>query len=99
MTPLQAWKTILDKLGEDRMDFPTVPKTNKTPVWFSAKAVGEFVYIDSARHHRPSSKISVPRKLHYKTFEKIYPIYLRRENGEQVSSEAAAVTVNQVYYY
>lgn len=99
MTSLQAWNTILVKLKENRTEFPTAPITKRIPVWFSAKIDGEIILIDNAIDHRPSSKLTVPRKLKYKTFQKIYPLYHRRENGEQVSAEAALVTVNQVYYY
>ncbi len=37
--------------------------------------------------------------LDYKQFVKIYPIYIRRENGDAVSIEATASTVNQVYWF
>jgi hypothetical protein len=99
MTSQQAWNTIFNKLKANRMEFPTVPKTKKTPVWFSAIVDGEIILINNATNHRPSSNLAVPRKLKYGTFQKIYPIYLRRENGEQVSKEAGSLTVNQVYYY
>lgn len=39
------------------------------------------------------------RKLTFKDFQKIYPIYLKRESGQSVSKEAIAATVNQVYFY
>lgn len=99
MTSQQAWNMIFSTLKGNRMEFPTVPKTKKTPVWFSAIVDGEMILVDSAINHRPSSNLTVPRKLKYSTFRKIYPVYLRRENGEQVSSEAGSITVNQVYYY
>lgn len=99
MTSQQAWNKIIEKLKEHQTEFPTAPITNKTPIWFSAIVDGEIILIDNAVNHQPSSKLTVPRKLKYKTFQKVYPLYLRRENGEQISAEAASVTVNQVYYY
>jgi hypothetical protein len=99
MTSQQAWNTIVDKLKGERKEFPTVPIVKRTPVWFSAVVNGEIILIDKAITHQPSSKLTVPRKLKYTTFQKIYPLYLRRENGEQVSVEAGSATVNQVYYY
>jgi hypothetical protein len=99
MTAQQAWNIIFDKLSGNRTDFPTAPITKKTPIWFSAIVDGEIILIDNAINHQPSSKLKVPRKLKYRTFQKIYPLYLRRENGEQISAEAKSLTVNQVYYF
>ncbi|SEP93250.1 hypothetical protein SAMN05216232_1361 [Virgibacillus subterraneus] len=78
---------------------PTVPKTKKVPVWFSASKDGTIIFINKAFDHTPSSKLSSERKLDYNTFQKVYPFYLKRENGEAVSSVVSAVTVNQVYYF
>lgn len=99
MTALEAWNAIVGGLLEKPREFPTVPKIKKTPVWFLASTDGEKVIINEARINKPSSKLSMPRKLVYNTFLKIYPLYLKRESGEQVSAEAAAITVHQVYYY
>lgn len=99
MTSQQAWNIIFNKLKGNRMEFPTVPRTKKTPVWFSAVVDGDIILVDKAINQRPSSNLTVPRKLKYRTFQKIYPIYFRRENGEQVSAEAGSLTINQVYYY
>lgn len=94
-----VWNNILDKLGENKREFKTVPKTNKQPIWFSAYREDRYVYVESAIENMPSSKISTRRKLSFKVFEKVYPLYLKRENGEAVSKEVIKVTVNQVYYF
>ena len=99
MTPLRAWNTIVEKLTGNRMELPTVPKTRKVPVWFSATTNGETIFINEAIDHTPSSKLSVERKLSFSDFQKVYPLYVRRENGESVSSEVTAVSVNSVYYF
>lgn len=99
MTSIKAWKLIMDNLTENPMEFPTVPKTKREPVWFSAVVDGDIVIINEAIQNKPSSKLSKKRKLDYKTFEKVYPLYLKRESGERVSSEVTAITVNQVYYF
>lgn len=99
MTPLQAWNMILSRVEGKRIELPTVPITKKAPVWFSATTDGKTIFINRAIEQSPSSKISVQRKLNYSKFQKVYPLYLRRENGESVSSEVTAVTVNQVYYF
>ena len=99
MSSKQAWNAIINRLEGNSIELPTVPKTKKVPVWFSATTDGETIFIDVAIENRPSSKLSVKRKLKYKTFKKVYPLFLRRENGESVSSEVSAVTLNQVYYF
>jgi hypothetical protein len=50
-------------------------------------------------YNKPSSKISGIRILTEEGFKKIYPLYLRRKNGESVSEEAHAATFNIVYFY
>lgn len=99
MTTQEAWLKIISCLKGKTIEFPTVPTTNRTPVWFSASTDGEIILINAAKNKQPSSKITVNRRLKYKTFEKVYPYYLRRSKGEAVSTEVAKITVNQVYYY
>ena len=60
---------------------------------------GETIIITPASEHQPSSKLSAPRILKYSNFQKVFPLYLRREKGEPVSAEVTAITVNQVYYF
>lgn len=94
MNSNQAWNTIISKLIGKRIELPTIPKTQKTPVWFSATTDGKIIYINTATDNTPSSKLSMERKLTYEVFKKVYPLYLRREKGEQVSYEAGKATVN-----
>jgi hypothetical protein len=96
---LKEWRTILNCLIENCVELPTVPKTRKGPVWFSASAEGDIIFINQAINNKPSSKLAMQRKLNYKTFNNVYPLYLKRENGEKVSSEVSSVTVDQVYYF
>lgn len=93
------WQKIIQVLAEGSREFPTKPITNRTPVWFKAETNGEVVYITEATEHRPSSKLKMPRRLTLKKFDEVYPYYLKRLNGEQVSREVASVTVDQVYYF
>jgi hypothetical protein len=99
MDSKQAWEKIIDALRGKAIELPTVPKTLKSPIWFSATTDGTNIYINVATFNKPSTKISAQRTLSFDNFCRIYPIYLRRENGEQVSQEAASTTFNQVYYY
>lgn len=93
------WNIIVNNLKEKCIEMPTVPKTRKTPLWFSATTDGNIIIINRAVNNKPSCKLSMERKLTYNTFEKVYPLYLKREKGEQVSSEVTSVTVNQVYFF
>lgn len=94
-----AWKIIINELNQKEREFHTVPKTKKEPVWFAAKSDGKNIYIDKARIHKPSSKITSIRVLKLDNFLKVYPLAIKREQGESVSSEVTKTTVNQVYYF
>lgn len=93
------WQKIINDLKNNPRDLHTVPKTNKKHLWFYAYTDGEKIYVTNAKENTPSSKISSTRTLDFASFEKIYPIHLRREKGESVSQEATATTRNQVYWY
>lgn len=93
------WLKIIQDLKDNPRDLHTVPKNNANPKWFYAYTDGDKIYVENAKEHTPSSSISLRRALDFTNFEKIYPIHLRRENGEQVSQEATKTTVNQVYWY
>lgn len=95
----EAWLIIINSLKGKKLEFHTVPKNNKKPLWFTASSDGIFIYIDNAVVNKPSSNLSMVRKLDFKNFSKVFPLYLRRENGEEVSSEVSKVTLNQVYYF
>lgn len=99
MTNLEYWNQLLSSLKGINHELPTTPKTKVTPKWFSACTDGTCIYISNATEHQPSCSINGNRKLDYKQFEKIFPLFLRREQGEQVSTEAAQSTFNQVYWY
>lgn len=93
------WETIIKNIGNKEIELPTTPKTSRTPVWFTVTTDGTTIYINKSVNHEPSSKLKMTRKLNINTFNKVYPLYLRRETGEAVSQEATVVTVDQVYYY
>lgn len=51
---MQAWNTMIAKLADKSMELPTVHKTKKKPVWFSASIDGNMIYIGQAINNRPS---------------------------------------------
>ena len=99
MDTKMTWLKIISNLSKEGEEFPTTPKNNRSPVWFSASTDGDIIYIDKAKNNKPSSNLSMTRKLTFNIFEKVYPFYYKRENGEQVSKEVGSITVDQVYYY
>ena len=91
------WNKMLGNLKR-KTELPTIPK-NREPIWFTAVSDGNCIYVSKAKDHMPSSQISIERKLRYKEFERIYPVYLKREAGMAVSEEACRLTHNQVYWF
>lgn len=96
---VDEWRKIIKNLAGKTIELPTVPKTKKTPVWFSVNTDRDDIYVNPAIKNKPSSKLTAKRILNYETFKKVYPLYLRRERGESVSKEVTSITVNQVYYF
>jgi len=99
MTNSECWNQLISSLKGTNREFSTTPKTKVTPKWFSACTDGVKIFISNATAHKPSCTIKGERKLDFKQFEKILPLYLRREQGDSVSKEAAQSTFNQVYWY
>jgi len=99
MTSQESWLKIVAYLKAESIEFPTVPKIKRDHVCFEASTDGEIIMIKTAKYNRPSSQLTMQRKLSYKVFEKVYPLYLRRNKGEAVSNEALKATVDQVYYF
>ncbi len=99
MTYSEYWNQLLSSLKGTNQEFPTTPKREVTPKWFSASTDGTKIFISKAVNHQPASSLRGVRKLDFKEFEKIFPLYLRREQGDSVSAEASQSTFNQVYWY
>ena len=95
----KLWLNIISNIRNNPTELHTLPKVARQPKWFSVDTDGTYIYISNAKYNVPSSNLTGTRKLNYNEFTRIYPIYLRRELGEQVSSEAGKATVNQVYWY
>lgn len=60
---LKQWNMIVDRLTGNCIEIPTVPKVKKDPVWFSATTDGVTIFINEAVNNKPSSKLSMQRKL------------------------------------
>ncbi|MCL2469404.1 MAG: Swt1 family HEPN domain-containing protein [Alphaproteobacteria bacterium] len=93
------WNKIISTFSNANIELHTLPQNSREPLWFFVYVDGNYVYVDKAKEHKPSSSLSKPRPLNYNEFEKMYPIYLRRKAGHSVSAEATAASQNQVYWY
>lgn len=93
------WQTVYESFLHNPRDVKTMPKTNRTPLWFFVYAEDGNIYIENAKNHCISSKITQRRKLDKNNFEKMMDLNDRRDRGFSVSEEAQSVTVNQVYWF
>lgn len=93
------WNEIIRSFSEKPRDIQTNPLKEKNKLWFYVYVDNDDLFVDCAKKHQPSSKISVPRNLSSSKCNKMYSIYLRRKSGESVSQEATSTTLNQVYWY
>ena len=80
-------------------DVVTVPTTKREGKWFYVSSDGTKVYVQSGKHHKNASVIKGVRMLNPSKTEQMLSFYHRRKNGESVSAEAQAYTVNQAYWY
>lgn len=96
---IKTWNKIINNLLTQPRDLPTTPKTTKSPIWFYAYTDGTNIFVEKAKEQMPSSDITMTRRLTFIEFERVYPIYIKREQGVPVSKEAAYETHNQVYWY
>lgn len=82
----EIWDKIIGDLTENPRDLQTTPKMkSKTPLYFHASTNGKAIFIDNARDNTPSVNLSSRRRLSKSDMTTLYPIYLKRENGEPVS--------------
>lgn len=94
-----TWQTIYESFLHNSRDVRTTPKTNRTPLWFFVYAEKGDIYIENAKNHSNSSKITQRRKLDKNNFTKMMNLNDQRDRGFSVSEEARSVTVNQVYWF
>ena len=101
ITYAKQWEEILKSYTTNPRDVHTQPLAKRTALWFYVYVEDGKLCVDRAKNNEPSSNLSKRRML-ASEFEKcaiMYDIYQRRKRGEEVSHEATAITVNQVYWY
>jgi curved DNA-binding protein CbpA len=97
----EIWDKIIKDITKYPRDLQTMPLIRREGVWFhvSINVDRVTILVDKAKTEKPSSRISQIRILGKDEFRRMYSIHLRRENGENVATEATALTRNQVYIY
>ena len=94
-----TYSDLVKNFLENPRDVKSVPIRKTSGVWFYTYVENGIVYVTKAKDHKPSSNISIPRKIDPKHFDEMVILYQRRCCGEPVSEEAKAVTVCQIYWY
>lgn len=94
-----TYSDIVKDFENNPRDVHTVPINRRAEVWFYTFVERGIVYATSAKEHRPSNRISIPRKIDPKHFDEMVKIYNRRCCGEHVAEEAKNVSVCHVYWY
>ena len=92
------WEAIVNSFGQKPRDVQTIPFKG-SGLWFYVSGQDDKVHISKARNHTDSSQIQGIRLLDKHNCEVMFDLYQRRKRGEHVSSEAKAITRNQVYWY
>lgn len=93
------YECILRNIQQNPQEIHTIRLNGDDGVWFSVFAENERIFVSPAKEHTPASKAQ-PHKLITKTdLERMYPLYLRRKKGEQVSQEAQRASRVIVYCY
>jgi hypothetical protein len=95
----ETWQKLLSVLSNRKTDIQTTPMNSRKPLWFSAEVVKDKIVIDNAVEKFPSCNLKSPRVLSWKKFQEVFPYYIRRNEGEEVSKEVTSITRHQVYYY
>ena len=90
---------LVNSYKNNPRDVSTKPINNRTGKWFYVYVDDGKVFADVAKEHTPKCSISKPRILFEKEIEDIYELYIKRKQGHSVSVQAAAITMNQVYWY
>lgn len=99
MDEIKIKNEILKSFTDNPRDVHTCPTCSRTPKWFFVSVSGRNVIISESKANINSSKLKTNRLLNFNELPEIFKLYLRRKQGESVSREATALTVNQVYWY
>ena len=99
MNEINIKNEILKSFTDNPRDVHTSPTRSCTPKWSFVSVSERNVIISESKANINSSKLKTNRLLNFNELPEIFKLYLRRKQGESVSREATALTVNQVYWY
>lgn len=100
MNANDAWDSVITYLKSNPGDFKTVPRINRSPLWFHAMIEGQRILVDNARQNEPSSRIAVPRSIRFNDFELVHSYYKRWESGEVgIRDEVRRQSRNTAYIF
>lgn len=98
MTFDELYSILLENIKKHPKDIRTIPLKGGG-VWFYCSLKGNEICIQTSQTKEPSSRIKADTKITKMDLKKIYPLYLKRQNGEKVSQEALRISRVQVYCY
>jgi hypothetical protein len=93
------WETIINDIKSNPRDLCSIPQGKRTPIWFYVYTDGLDIIVMPGKEHIPASRIKEPRYISEKELLDLYPIYLRRKMGENVSTDAQQISLNSTYIY
>lgn len=94
----ELYEKIVLKIKENPKDIKTVP-LNRTGLCFYTYIEDNKIFIQPSKTKLPTSSVKKHTQITKASLEKMYPLYLRRKNGEKVSKEAKKLSFVQVYCY
>lgn len=100
MSADQVWSEIMTSLNGKSIELSTIPSNNKEPLWLTAFIENEDLFVNNAVNHKPSTKMSVKRKISKKDFDTVYSYYHRWANGERyLRQEVRILSRNTAYIF
>lgn len=100
MTGENIWAEITSALTEMPIEVATIPSNKKEPLWFAAYIDGSEVYVYNANVQKPSTNMSLRRKISKKDFLTVYAYYHRWANGERhLRQEVSLLSRNTAYIF
>jgi hypothetical protein len=94
-----AYNDLVKSFRENPRDIETHPTNAALPKWYFVSVRNGDVYVSNSKIKRPSTSISVPRKLMREEFDTMYDLHRRRERGDSVAQMAQSYTQNSSYWF
>ena len=96
-TPI--YECILRNIQQNPQEIHTIRLNSDDGLWFSVFVENEQIFVSPATEHTPASDVFPNTPISKIDLEQMFPLYVRRKNGEPVSQEALQVSHVIVYCY